>query len=1205
MVNWSIRTLASLSLALFAALMLLGVVSSQGQAVSDLLILSDGENSSANMTNTSLPPEEYPPGEEPIGGGGGGGGAEAPNITCGMSVDSDIILVENLTSSGTCFTVNASDITIDGDGHVILGNNSGYGIENSGGFDNITIKNFAGIDNFTNALIFRGVENSTITNNSISAVRHWTLKGGILLLDSSNHNTLTDNIISTSGEYADGLVLSSSDFNIVMSNNINSPPNSYSYKSSGILLNSSSSNVISYNNLSRIGVAISVYDRSDRNIISSNLIQTMYSVDYGIYLSGSTGANISGNAFNITKTYGIYIEPAAEFGSYEHSIDATNTQQGKTIYYLLSTESLFIENRDDIGLLYLVNTTNVTIRNVSLDKAGIILAMTTDTLITHSNLSTYKRCIKGDWALRTSILDNKLYGCDDALEMSHSDSSIISDNVFFGEGWDDVLYLSSSEGLIFTYNNLSGEIDRLGSISSCNHCTFAYNDFSAALNGELSLSDNHNLSLTRNYWGSTSPWGIAGHFEVSPDVDWANFSLCPILDAPYPDGNTIDCSGPEMSIISPLNGTTFTAGSVMLDVITNESAVCSYGIDSASSTFIKKNWYPILDDFDVLTKDELRILSNGIITNAKGSFDYNQLLYGPSAPIVEDGGNHALEFKAGENAYRYTVTFTPALASDITSGALDDIEDKTLTMAGRTYTFVNADGTAGGSVTLDLMTTAVKDTIAVGETKTYSVGDNDYEVTLTYAEIGKAKFTVDGVSTNLISVGEVDILSDGTELGLSEVLYQNYAGGIQSAEFYLGAGKIRLQDDNITDDVSSHSLVRGSDTSTDTYVRIRGSISASVALISQIEVTWQPGQGFNVPEGDNLSSFAADSQMFLDFDLAFFDYTSEEQFKICMGKPPMVYQAGTVEGDAYCMRLRRITDHTHHNVSFPVSGLSPGAHFLQVECSNYLAASTHAGVMVTYALPAPEPEPEPEPVSSGSSGGSGGGGSAPAVTTGSSVTRVITSVSALSGIDMPINREEIPLDTLIIAVTEQATNVEISVSASDDLPDIVPTAPQTAIYKYLVIEHENLEGKMQEATLRFRVRKDWLDERNLDSSEIVLLRFAGGAWEELPTLIVSETGNYVYYSSTSPGFSVFAISAKEAALPAEATIEAEPESAEPVTEELPEEMPEEEFGVTGMAVADAEEQAPHIERFLPLALLVGLSSAALFIYWKRRIPGNL
>ncbi|MBU1112118.1 MAG: hypothetical protein KJ896_05035, partial [Nanoarchaeota archaeon] len=95
--------------------------------------------------------------------------APANGTSCG-DVNSDLTLTSNITTNGTCFIINASNIVIDGAGYTITGNGSGFGFDNlnnSGdGFDNITIKNFAGVNNFDNFIHARTMEDSLIINNS-------------------------------------------------------------------------------------------------------------------------------------------------------------------------------------------------------------------------------------------------------------------------------------------------------------------------------------------------------------------------------------------------------------------------------------------------------------------------------------------------------------------------------------------------------------------------------------------------------------------------------------------------------------------------------------------------------------------------------------------------------------------------------------------------------------------------------------------------------------------------------------------------------------------------------------------------------------------------------------------------------------------------------------------------------------------------------
>ena len=72
------------------------------------------------------------------------------NFTCGDTITESCTLSCNLNSNGTCFTIGANNITIDGAGHSITGNSTGNGIDVTG-INNVTIKNIT-IYNFTDGI---------------------------------------------------------------------------------------------------------------------------------------------------------------------------------------------------------------------------------------------------------------------------------------------------------------------------------------------------------------------------------------------------------------------------------------------------------------------------------------------------------------------------------------------------------------------------------------------------------------------------------------------------------------------------------------------------------------------------------------------------------------------------------------------------------------------------------------------------------------------------------------------------------------------------------------------------------------------------------------------------------------------------------------------------------------------------------------------
>ena len=212
---------------------------------------------------------------------------------------------------------------------------------------------------------------------------------------------------------------------------------------------------------------------------------------------------------------------------------------------------------------------------------------------------------------------------------------------------------------------------------------------------------------------------------------------------------------------------------------------------------------------DFLDEDNLAALETQELTSSKGTFKYEQFLHFDQAKIntsytEDDDDVTDLFVKVADNSMfaRYQADFLTAAKSDIDSSEsykLDDFEDKTLSFFGKSYNVVKARGNALEKVTLTLMAGSEKDTLLEGESKSYSVKGKEYDLSLLFTDSSnRAKFTVNGETTPLMDEGDTETLSDGTVIGLSEVLYQDYAGGVHQAEFFLGADKLELEDDNVT-----------------------------------------------------------------------------------------------------------------------------------------------------------------------------------------------------------------------------------------------------------------------------------------------------------------------------------------------------------------------------------------------------------------------
>jgi len=88
--------------------------------------------------------------------------------------------------------------------------------------------------------------------------------------------------------------------------------------------------------------------------------------------------------------------------------------------------------------------------------------------------------------------------------------------------------------------------------------------------------------------------------------------------------------------------------------------------------------------------------------------------------------------------------------------------------------------------------------------------------------------------------------------------------------------------------------------------------------------------------------------------------------------------------------------------------------------------------------------------------------------------------------------------------------------------------PPMLVRTYLDIEtSENVKS----AVIQFRVPKDWIEQNRVDENSVTLLRL-NGEWQELPTTLVRVSDLYLYYETTSPGFSVFAVAGQSAGVSA-------------------------------------------------------------------------
>lgn len=287
---------------------------------------------------------------------------------------------------------------------------------------------------------------------------------------------------------------------------------------------------------------------------------------------------------------------------------------------------------------------------------------------------------------------------------------------------------------------------------------------------------------------------------------------------------------------------------------------------------------------DFVGDDDLSSLGNGKWTTNENDYSYQQFLYFDEFGADSQKTNRVVKwaeddtddltgvhlyYRNGYQIGRYLLEFGSTAKSDITDSAgtgdttgtyLDDFENTELSLMGKTYSVVQArrpSATVQNSVKLVLMAGSTRDILLEGEAKTYEVGDKTYDVTVSFIDADEAKFTVNGQATNKLKVGETFVLSDKSEVGVAEILYQDYAGGVHSVTFYVGASKIELRDDGVATSGGAYNLKVGSEDIDGTTVSITGTDDNTSFSISDIQLNMTAQDDYFVAAGEKLSGVIA------------------------------------------------------------------------------------------------------------------------------------------------------------------------------------------------------------------------------------------------------------------------------------------------------------------------------------------------------------
>jgi len=124
--------------------------------------------------------------------------------------------------------------------------------------------------------------------------------------------------------------------------------------------------------------------------------------------------------------------------------------------------------------------------------------------------------------------------------------------------------------------------------------------------------------------------------------------------------------------------------------------------------------------------------------------------------------------------------------------------------------------------------------------------------------------------------------------------------------------------------------------------------------------------------------------------------------------------------------------------------------------------------------------------------------------------------------------------TVNVGGSTPVSRVEVTGTGIDDLIVTATTASGPGrdsgpapgiVYQYLEITPARYDA-ITGATIAFTLPQSWLNEHHLAPQDIVMHHRDGTTWQALPSTVLDEKDGLVYFSATSPGFSIFAITGK-------------------------------------------------------------------------------
>ena len=249
----------------------------------------------------------------------------------------------------------------------------------------------------------------------------------------------------------------------------------YPYLPAGIYLTSGTDYCnISNNHASNNKDGIYLY-KSSNNILTNNTVNS--NNRYGIFLKHSSYNALTNNTMSSNVyTFGIHGQSLSD---YINNIDMSNLVDGRPIYYWVNQQDQLIPN--DAGFVGIVNSTNITVRDLTLTNngEGVLFAYTNNSRIENVTASNSEDGIYLDSSSSITLTNNSALNNLEGIFLRYSSNNTLTNNS--------------------ALNNLNG----IFLVSSSNN-TLTNNTVIASRGASIGLSSSSNNTIYNNYFNNTN-----------------------------------------------------------------------------------------------------------------------------------------------------------------------------------------------------------------------------------------------------------------------------------------------------------------------------------------------------------------------------------------------------------------------------------------------------------------------------------------------------------------------------------------------------------------------------------------------------------------------------------------------------------------------------------------------------------------------------